>query len=247
MLRSLRTTCAEVFDEAEKTATARGSTFKAAVVCITAALCLTLAFYLSTPAMMRTLMGAGDGWMQKLWWAGTVIVFYLLVPLLVVKCGLRERLSDFGLVMKFPAKDLPLYLGMLGIVLMLVAVFSGTEAFQARYPFYKPAACESLWPRFWIWEAVYLLQFVAVEFFFRGFLLHGLRRRMGFMAVFVSMMPYCLVHFGKPLPETLGAILAGIVLGIFSLKSRSILPGVLLHGGVALGMDLAVLWRLASY
>ena len=56
------------------------------------------------------------------------------------------------------------------------------------------------------------------------------------MAVFVSMMPYCLVHFGKPLPETLGAIIAGIVLGIFSLKSRSILPGVLLHGGVALGI-----------
>ncbi|MFO1438345.1 MAG: CPBP family intramembrane glutamic endopeptidase [Verrucomicrobiaceae bacterium] len=247
MLRYLRTLCVEVFDEAEKTTPARGSTFKAAAVCITAALCLTLAFYLGTPAMMRTLTEAGDGWMQKLWWAGAVIVFYLLVPMLVVKYGLRERLSDFGLVMKFPAKDLLLYLGMFGLVLMLVALFSGTVAFQARYPFYKPTAGESLWPRFWIWEAVYLLQFVAVEFFFRGFLLHGLRRRIGFMAVFVSMMPYCLVHFGKPLPETLGAIIAGIVLGIFSLKSRSILPGVLLHGGVALGMDLAVLWRLASY
>ena len=247
MLRYLRTLCAEVFDEAEKTTPARESTFKAAAVCITAALCLTLAYYLGTQAMMRTLMGAGDGWMQKLWWAGAVIVFYLLVPMLVVKYGLRERLTDFGLVMKFPAKDLLIYLGMLGLVLMLVALFSGTEAFQARYPFYKPTAGESLWPRFWIWEAVYLLQFVAVEFFFRGFLLHGLRRRIGFMAVFVSMMPYCLVHFGKPLPETLGAIIAGIVLGIFSLKSRSIFPGVLLHGGVALGMDLAVLWRLASY
>ena len=244
MLRYLRTICTEVFDEAESAATARGSTFKAAVVCVTAALCLTLAFYLGTPAMMRTLMASGDGWMQKLWWAGAVIVFYLLVPMLVVKYGLREQLGDFGLVMKFPAKDLPLYFAMLGLVLMLVAVFSGTEAFHARYPFYKPAAGESLWPRFWIWEAVYLLHFVAVEFFFRGFLLHGLRRRMGFMAVFVSMMPYCLVHFGKPLPETLGAILAGIVLGVLSLKSRSIMPGVLLHAGVALGMDLAVLWRL---
>ncbi len=246
MLRYLRTICAEVVDEAEKVATASGSAFKAAVVCVTAALCMTMAFYLGKPAMMSSLVGAGDGWMQKLWWAGAVIVFYLLVPMLVVKYGLRERLGDFGLVMKFPAKDLPLYFGMLGLVLMLMALCSGTEAFQARYPFYKPAAGESLWPRFWIWEAVYLLHFVAVEFFFRGFLLHGLRRRIGFMAVFVSMMPYCLVHFGKPLPETLGAILAGIVLGVLSLKSRSIMPGVLLHGSVALGMDLAVLWRLSS-
>jgi membrane protease YdiL (CAAX protease family) len=46
-----------------------------------------------------------------------------------------------------------------------------------------------------------------------------------------------MIHFGKPLPETVGAILAGILLGILSLKSNLIWLGVLLHFSVALAMD----------
>jgi membrane protease YdiL (CAAX protease family) len=60
------------------------------------------------------------------------------------------------------------------------------------------------------------------------------------------MVPYCMIHFAKPLPETFGAIIAGVVLGFMSLATRSIWMGALLHIAVALTMDLAALGRRLS-
>ena len=57
------------------------------------------------------------------------------------------------------------------------------------------------------------VQFIGVEVFFRGFLVLGLAPRMGVMAVYVSVIPYVMIHFAKPMLETLGAIVAAIALG----------------------------------
>ncbi len=82
------------------------------------------------------------------------------------------------------------------------------------------------------------MQFFSLEFFFRGFLIHGTRARYGYYAILLSVVPYCMIHFGKPLPETLGAIVAGLALGTISLFTRSIWLGVLIHVSVAVSMDL---------
>ena len=66
---------------------------------------------------------------------------------------------------------------------------------------------------------------------------------MGKMAVIVPLIPYVMIHFGKPFPETLGAIVAGLVLGTMALRSRSIVPGILVHFSIAIGMDLLSLWQ----
>ena len=71
----------------------------------------------------------------------------------------------------------------------------------------------------------------------------GLRHRFGFYAIFAMMVPYCMIHFGKPMPETFAAIIAGIVLGFMSLKTRSIWLGAAIHVAVALGMDFLSLWH----
>jgi membrane protease YdiL (CAAX protease family) len=52
-----------------------------------------------------------------------------------------------------------------------------------------------------------------------------------------------MIHFGKPMPETIAAIIAGIFLGKMALRSGSILPGILLHYTVAISMDLLSLWQ----
>lgn len=57
------------------------------------------------------------------------------------------------------------------------------------------------------------------------------------------MIPYCMIHWNKPLAETLAAIVAGLVLGTLSLRSRSIWWGVAIHYWVALCMDVAALWQ----
>ena len=140
-----------------------------------------------------------------------------------------------------------MYILMLAVMLPIVIVASRSEGFQATYPFFEPLPNEPLWPRFWIWEVAYFLQFVGLEFFFRGFLLHGIRRRFGAYAIFVMMVPYCMIHFGKPMPETFAAIVAGIILGFMSLKTRSIWLGAALHISVALTMDFCALWKVGSF
>ena len=90
---------------------------------------------------------------------------------------------------------------------------------------------------------LYATQFLSLEFFFRGFMVHGLRRRIGSAAIPVMMVPYCMIHFEKPLPETLAAIIAGLVLGFMSLRTRSIILGAAIHVSVALSMDFTSLWR----
>lgn len=177
------------------------------------------------------------------YWVTILAICYLIIPIIVIKFILKEKIKDYGLFWGNITKDLKLYFVMLLIMIPLVWYFSRTEGFQFRYPFYRVDVNENLWPNFWIWQALYLFQFFCLEFFFRGFMVHGLKKRFGFYSVFVMTIPYCMIHFGKPMPETIAAIIAGIVLGTFSLKSRTIWMGVIIHYSVAILMDLAALFQ----
>ena len=97
------------------------------------------------------------------------------------------------------------------------------------------------WYDFWTWEALYAAQFFSLEFFFRGFWLRAGKQGMGSHAIYAMVVPYCMIHFGKPFLETLAAILAGLFLGTLALRTRSIWSGFLIHVGVAISMDLAAL------
>jgi membrane protease YdiL (CAAX protease family) len=66
---------------------------------------------------------------------------------------------------------------------------------------------------------------------------------MGSHAIFAMVVPYCMIHYGKPFPETMGAIVAGIVLGTLAMKTRSIWSGFLIHVSVAISMDVAALMQ----
>jgi len=193
----------------------------------------------------NTYMNSGsDARLHSLcWWAGTIIVVYFVVPALLTRFVFKMKLRDMGLKFSGSMDGWPLYVIMLLIMLPLVYYFSSTESFQQRYPFYYLVQGESLWPNFIIWEVVYFFQFVSLEFFFRGFITLGTRKSFGYMSIFVMVVPYCMIHFGKPMPETIGAIVAGIVLGTLSLKSRSVILGILIHYSVAITMDLMALWR----
>jgi membrane protease YdiL (CAAX protease family) len=100
-----------------------------------------------------------------------------------------------------------------------------------------------MFPYFFSWECLYLLQFFGLEFFFRGFMIHGLKDKLGIYSVFVMTIPYCMIHFGKPLPECVGSIGAGLFLGMMSYKTGSVWMGAFLHMAVAISMDVLSLWH----
>ena len=234
---------------------------KVVLVCLVVALSLTCTYYLDNAhfpvAFLRDLNLTGLAQLanhllfqhanaqlhQLLYWAAVIIFFYFVFPAGIILFVFKESLTEYGLQLKNAGKGYPLYLGMLAIMMPLVFYFSGSESFLERYPFYNVARNESLFPNFFLWEIVYFLQFLALEFFFRGFILHGTKQRFGFYAIFVMVIPYCMIHFGKPMPETIAAIIAGVVLGFLSLKSKSIWLGVMIHCSVALTMDLCALYR----
>ncbi len=177
------------------------------------------------------------------YWALSCFTVYFILPSLVIKLVFRERIRDYGVQLKGAFKDWWLYVVLFLPVGVAVLIVSKDPHFQQTYPFYDLSPGESLWPYFWMWEALYFSQFFALEFFFRGFMVVGTRHRFGFYSVLVMMVPYCMIHFGKPMPETIGAIIAGTVLGSLALKSRSIWMGVAIHASVALAMDFAAMWR----
>ncbi|HEU4719549.1 MAG TPA: CPBP family intramembrane glutamic endopeptidase [Bacteroidia bacterium] len=177
------------------------------------------------------------------WWVGSLIFVYFIVPVIFIRFVFREKLSDYGLKRRGAFHSWPIYVLMLAIMLPLIYYFSSTASFQRRYPFYDPVHGESLWPDFWIWELFYFSQFIALEFYFRGVMTLGLKHRFGYYSIFVMTIPYCMIHFGKPMPETIGAIFAGIILGTLSMKSRSVWLGVAIHYSIALSMDMFSLWR----
>lgn len=180
----------------------------------------------------------GPGWFGavNLLWRS---VLYLALPLLSLfllrlppaKVGFglgrpRLWLRDIGL----------LYL----VMLPLVFLASRQPSFRISYPFF---AFERLGTgNLLLGLAVRMVGMFAWEFLCRGYLLFGFERRVGgAAAIAIQTIPFAVMHVGKPAPEALGSIIAGIVLGIIALRNRSFIPGAILHWSVAATLDVFAL------
>lgn len=188
--------------------------------------------------VLKDLLLMGSPLFRHFTWTLGCVTCYLFLPALIVRFVFRQPLSAYGMTGRGFVRHLPVYLVLLVPVLVAVAIVSDNEAFQATYPFYRN-------PKGWgdlvAWEVLYLGQFFALEFFFRGFLLHATKERLGALAVPAMLIPYVMIHFTKPAPEAVGAIIAGTVLGVLALRTGTIWGGVFVHGAVAASMDVAAL------
>lgn len=172
-----------------------------------------------------------------LWWTGGLLLLWVAIPAIAARL-LGFRLADLGLSARGLLRKLPVY-GLLYLLVMGGVLWaSRQESFLGTYPMLKPQyAATWSWTLLLCWWAIYTVQFFCVEFFFRGFMLFTLEKRFGVAAVAIMVVPYCMIHFHKPLPEALGAIVAGTTLGWLALRTRSIWGGVICHAAVAISMD----------
>ncbi len=176
------------------------------------------------------------------WWAGCRVVGYVFVPFSLWKLLFpHDRLRDMGLRITGLRQHLWIYGLCLGFVVPAMLLVASQPDFGTYYPFYKLSS-RSIWD-FALWESMYWLQFLALEMFFRGWILGALRRSMGAAAIFAMAVPYCMIHYGKPYLEANGAIVAGIVLGSLAMRTRSIYLGFLVHITVAFSMDFLALFK----
>ena len=178
------------------------------------------------------------------WWVVVSVLFYFVVPALFVKFVQKRPLSEIGLSFKLETGFAKLLVTCVAIMLPIVYLMSLTNGFSTKYPFLHVYNGDPYFSAtLLIWELVYFFQFFGLEFFFRGFLVHSFKPSLGAYSIFAMTVPYCMIHFQKPMPETFAAIFAGIFLGWISYKYGTIWLGLVLHCTVAFSMDILALYH----
>lgn len=200
------------------------------------------------------------GALPYLYWFAAAQLGLGLLPVLAGRFGLGRRhalsFRDQGLGLgdwRFGLKTVGL---LFALMLPFVAVAATQASFVRQYPLSPLVAQQgvaflrgqpAMIGLLLVYELGYVLYFFSWEFFFRGFLTLGLARFIGPIAIAVQTLPFALLHVGKPQPEVLGSIVAGLALGWLALRTRSMFWGWVLHAGVALSMDFFALAARAGY
>ncbi len=139
-------------------------------------------------------------------------------------------------------KNYSVYWLMLACMLPVIIIAANNAGFLAAYPKAGKAAglerTDSLLKFIWF-ELVYALDFLSIEFFFRGFLIIAFIKYGGAKAIIPAASFYCCIHLGKPMPEAISSFFGGMLLGIISYNTLSIWGGLLIHIGIAWFMELA--------
>ena len=243
-------------EDAVERAAGDGTDYRPAIALMTAAFCLLIIHYLKFPGPLYTLLdwisqltGQAHGellrdlkqspffeLLRHAWWGLWHVVGYVLIPLLVIKFVFHDSTRNYGVQRGATRAYLKWCLLLAAPIIGFAILASSREDFTATYPFYRLASRS--WADLITWEMIYLLQFVCLEFFFRGFILHSCKTAFGANAIFVMLLPYLMIHFPKPWLEATGAGFFGLFLGVLALRSRSIWGGVMVHVSIALSMDL---------
>lgn len=177
------------------------------------------------------------------WFIGDFVTLFI-VPVLIIKLFIKEHLQDYGLKKGDHKTGIKYSLIFLAIMIPIIWFVSTSSEFIQTYPQLNDAKYS--WGLFLIFETGILLYMVAWEFIWRGFLLFGLEAKFGYYAVLFQMIPFVILHNGKPAIETFGAIIAGLALGILALRTRSILYCIITHAGVMFFIDLVSILRFRT-
>jgi len=174
--------------------------------------------------------------LEYLYWFIGDFLSYFILPFLIIKILLKERVKSYGLTIGDFSAGLKISFLFLTIMIPLVWIASSFPEFNKTYP--HLASARDSWITFFIFETGLLIYMFSWEFVWRGFMLFGLEEKFGYYTVLIQMIPFLILHDGKPAAEAFGAIVAGIALGILALRTRSILYCVIVHMGVMFSIDL---------
>ena len=186
-------------------------------------------------------------------WTGADRVFYrhsinwvirvvaLLTPVYIV-----WLLKDKGIQPLYgvkPLDNLKPYLLMLLVMVPMVALASTQTDFLQVYPKAKllNQIPVNTWVDKWryvVFELSYGLDFVSIEFFFRGFLILSLMQICGMHCIIPVACFYCTIHLGKPMGEAISSFFGGAFLGIVAYNTGSVWGGLLVHLGIAWMMEI---------
>jgi membrane protease YdiL (CAAX protease family) len=155
------------------------------------------------------------------------VIFYFIIPMLVILLIFRESPSNFGFQWGNWRVGLA-WTAVVAVVMVIILWFvARTPAMQSYYNTRAPK------------ETLRLIYLTAVdlfgwEFIWRGFMLFGLARILGpGPAILIQAIPFAFMHLGKPEVETLSTIFGGIGFGFVAWQSQSFVYPWLIHWFIA--------------
>jgi membrane protease YdiL (CAAX protease family) len=169
------------------------------------------------------------------WFIGDFFTLFVL-SIIVIKFILGENLKDYGLQIGELKSGLIFSGVFLSVMVIFIWFFSATNSFSEKYP--HLLSTRNNWDTFSAYEIGMLIYMISWEFIWRGFMLFGLKEKFGYYSVLIQMIPFVILHNGKPAAETFGAIAGGIALGILAFRTNSIIYCVITHSGVMFAIDL---------
>ena len=214
------------------------------VILIAAALLTTLHRTFGSLEAARRIIPGCDGMTASLFMFGSAFILFGVIPLIILTRAFGESPADYGV----QAGDWRTGLRLNAILIPLIAVAllypaSHNGEIRQAYPF-APEAGRSPGAFLLFQAARGVFYYTAWEFFFRGFLLFGLRRRVGdWLAVCIQTIPQCLWHIGMPTGELLLSIAGGLMFGTIALRTRSIFWPMLVHYSIAIILDALIIFQ----
>jgi hypothetical protein len=198
------------------------------------------------------------------YWARFCLSFLLLgLAPAILALAFREKPAELGINFRAPILRKPWFWLLLPAAAAVGAIGAASPDLGSFYPYSRDLIGkvreQGLAPFLGHFAAYFSLYYAPWEFFFRGFLLFpfliAAERALGDGAdpqaramvlgamTLMQTIPSTMLHFGHPLSELASAVVAGLAFGLLAWKTRSILPGLLLHASVGLGTDLFIVLK----
>lgn len=213
----------------------RGIELKPAVVLLSIPFIIFISWMFASPGFYLEVFG-GDKLESRMYWflMDGAIMFFTSV--LLIKLVLKEKLRNFGFStgdFKFGLITMLLFFA---VMLPVIWIVSASKAFAAAYPQGGMRLKEDF-SLLLLYELCILVYMLGWEFLWRGYTLFGLYPKFGVYAVFIQMIPFFILHRGKPELELFASIFAGIILGVQAVRARSFIYAWLLHWLVMVSVD----------
>jgi membrane protease YdiL (CAAX protease family) len=153
-------------------------------------------------------------------WLSTFI-YYAVFPILVILIILRKNPLDFGLRIGNPRIWVKY---VLVICLVSAAVLYAASFSPSLQSYYQMEKFNFL--SYFLTSCVSLS---ASEYMYRGFLIFGLEEKFKEGSILIQVIPFVLLHLGKPELETLSTLFTGVLFGYVAYRGKSYWPAFIIH------------------
>lgn len=220
--------------------------FREVFIFVSVALITFLSMEYASPNYFRSMFDTSDNkFYSTIYWFSADGFLMFILPIILIFVVLKSKPSEFGFRIGDPKFGIASSLVFFLIMLPVLWIVSGSESFARAYPQGGIRIKENLSILLY-YELVVGFYMLAWEFFWRGYVLFGLKEKFGYYAIFIQMIPFFILHRGKPEIEIFASIFAGLILGIQAFRANSFIYCFFLHWSVMIFVDVISVLRYKS-